>query len=123
MHSSDIQPSTAEQFVTLSRVVLGAGSLAFSAWGLIDPKGMAGALGDDPGVARPLAIRDGVIGVALLHPRGGTLPLLARIAADISDAVRLARRSPKVAAGALAFAAWSGATLALMQRRRLAESA
>jgi hypothetical protein len=113
---------TAEQFITFSRLLLGVGSLTFAVWGLIDPNGMAHALGDDPEVARPLAIRDGVIGAALLHPRGGTLPLLARIAADVSDAVRLANKSPRVAAGALAFAGWSAATLAAMQRRRLADS-
>ena len=79
--------------------------------GLADPDGLARALGDDPAYGRPLGFRDGVIGVALLTSRG-PVPLVARIAADLSDAARLARPSPLVAFGAALFAAWGAAALA-----------
>jgi hypothetical protein len=58
-------------------------------------------LGDNPDLARSLAIRDGIIGVALLQVPG-VAPLAARTLADFDDAARLRDRSPLVAAGAFA---------------------
>jgi hypothetical protein len=109
--------SGAPSFVEASRLLLGVGSLFFAVWGLADPDGLARAMGDDPENARALGVRDGLIGAALLASRGPA-PLTARIAADVADAVRLRSSSPKVAAGAAAFAAWGVAALALSARHR-----
>ena len=110
IHLERSHPATTT-FADASRILLGLGSLVFAGWGLADPDGLARTLGDDPAYARPLGFRDGVIGVALLTSRG-PVPLVARIAADLSDAARLARPSPLVALGAALFAAWGAAALA-----------
>ena len=87
------------------------GSLAFGIWGLIHPKSLTGLLGDDPGLGRPLGLRDAVVGVALLK-FDGPLPLAMRIASDLHDAVRLRERSPVVALGAAVVALWGAAAVA-----------
>jgi hypothetical protein len=89
-----------------SRNLLCLGSLAFGAWGLVNPRSLARAAGDDEGIAPWLGVRDALVGVALLK-FAGPLPLLARAASDATDAVRLRRKSPGVAAVAAAFAVWS----------------
>jgi len=98
--------------------LLTAGSLAFGAWGLINPRGMARAAGDRPRAASWMGVRDTLVGAALMR-YGGPVPLLARAAADAGDAFRLRRKSPGVAAGALVFALLGVATaLAGMKGRR-----
>jgi hypothetical protein len=96
-----------------SRQILGIGSLVFGAWGLVHPRSLTDLMGDDPGVGRLLGLRDTLVGVALLMYNDPG-PLIARMLSDMSDAVRLRDRSPAVAAGALAFAAWSGITAATL---------
>ena len=98
-------------FVKTSTRLLGIGSLAFGVWGLIDPRSLTDLMGDDPRLGRPLGARDAAIGIALLAWPDRATPLVARMAADASDAMRLQRRSPRVAAGAAAFVAWSALTL------------
>ena len=94
-------------------------SLAICAAGVIAPRPLARLMGDDASLARPLALRDGAIGLAVLQSRG-PLPLLLRTAADLIDAHRLRRRSPLAAAGALSFGLLALATAvapALRQRQ------
>jgi hypothetical protein len=106
----------AMSFTQLSRVLLSAGSLGFGAWGLLQPRGLARAMGDRPDIAPWIGVRDSLIGAALIrYP--GPLPLLARVAADASDAVRLRRRSPGVAATALGLVVWGALAAAAIGRK------
>src|SRR5690242_14933610 len=98
------------KFVNSSVQFLGWGSLAIGIWGLVHPRSLTGLIGDDPDLGRPLALRDAVVGVGLLTT-GGTWPLAFRIASDVQDAIRLRRRSPIIALGAAAVAAWGVAAL------------
>jgi apolipoprotein D and lipocalin family protein len=107
-------PTTA---VAASRFLIALGSLAIGVWGLAAPRQLARVMGDDEALARPLAARDAVIGIALLATRS-TLPLFCRAGADLTDAVRLRRRSPWSAAAALASAGWTLATVAFSRRGR-----
>jgi hypothetical protein len=109
-------------FVRTSTRLLGIGSLAFGVWGLIDPRSLTSLMGDDPRLGRPLAARDAAIGVALLTWPDRPLPLVARMAADSSDTMRLARRSPLVATGAAAFVAWSALTVVAQWAHRAQRS-
>lgn len=99
------------RFVDNSIQLFGWGSVAFGVWGLIDPKGLTGLLGDDPDLGRLLGTRDAVVGVALLAAPG-PISLAMRLASDLHDAVRLRERSPLVALSALAIAVWGAAALA-----------
>jgi hypothetical protein len=99
------------RFVDGSVRLFGWGSVAFGAWGLINPKSLTGLLGDDPRWGRLLGARDMVVGVALLTT-AGPLPLTMRLASDLHDAIRLRERSPIVALGAAAIALWGAAALA-----------
>ena len=92
-------------FVQASTRILGLGSLAFGAWGLLSPRSLTDLMGDDPSVGRLLGARDSAVGLALLSP-AGPAALAARVIADASDAVRLRDRSPRVALGAAAFTIW-----------------
>jgi len=78
---------------------LGYGSVALGVVGLLAPRQVARLMNDDPDLARPLSLRDALIGVAILRDRGPA-SLVARGLSDVSDAVRLRRRSPLVALGA-----------------------
>ena len=95
-------------FAQGSRRALGYGSLFFGAWGLIHPESLTRLMGDDPAVGRRLGARDTLVGAALLR-FDGPAPFVARVISDVSDAVRLQRKSPGVALGALGFAAWAAA--------------
>jgi hypothetical protein len=108
-------------FVDTSVKLLGWGSLAFGAWGLIHPRSLTGVMGDDPELGRLLGLRDAIVGVALIEG-SGPLPLAMRAASDLHDAVRLRQQSPWVALGALAITAWGAAALAgsLAERDNLA---
>ncbi len=106
-------PATA---AAASRYLLAIGSLAIGVWGLAAPRQLARLMGDDEAVARPLALRDAAIGIALLQSRS-TLPLFCRAGADLTDAFRLRRRSSWSAAAALASASLSLATVAFSRRR------
>jgi hypothetical protein len=97
--------------VAASRFLLAFGSLAIGVWGLAAPRQLARLMGDYEAIARPLAARDAVIGIALLES-SSTLPLFCRAGADLTDALRLRRRSPWSAAAALGSASWSLATVA-----------
>lgn len=97
--------------VAASRFLLAAGSLALGVWGLAAPRQLARVMGDDEALSRPLAARDAAIGIALLGS-SSRLPLFCRAGADLTDALRLRRRSPWSAAAALAAASWSLATVA-----------
>ncbi len=99
------------KFVEASLKLLGWGSVAIGVWGLVHPKSLTAAMGDVPELGRTLALRDFVLGVALLKT-GTTLPLALRIASDVQDAVRLRERSPKTAAGAAGVAAWGAVVMA-----------
>jgi apolipoprotein D and lipocalin family protein len=101
--------------VAASRFLIALGSLAIGAWGLAAPRQLARVMGDDEALARPLAARDAASGIALLGTRS-TLPLFCRVGADITDALRLRRRSPWTAAAALCFASWNLATAAFSRR-------
>jgi hypothetical protein len=87
--------------VRFSRLGLAYGSIALGVAGALAPRTVARLFGDNPDLARSLAIRDGIIGVALLQVPG-IAPLAARSLADFDDAARLRERSPVVAAGAFA---------------------
>jgi apolipoprotein D and lipocalin family protein len=101
--------------VAASRLLIALGSLAIGAWGLAAPRQLARLMGDDEALARPLAARDAAIGIALLGSRS-TLPLFCRAGADLTDALRLRRRSAWSAAAALSSASWSLATVAFSRR-------
>lgn len=103
--------------IGVSRGLLTAGSLGFGLWGLVDPKGLARAAGDTRGTASAMGVRDTLVGTALMR-YGGPVPLLTRAVADISDAIRLRHRSPRVAAGALAFAVLAVVTAAASMKGR-----
>jgi hypothetical protein len=98
------------KFLDTSRKLLGWGSVAIGVWGLVHPKSLTTAMGDDSDLGRTLALRDFVVGVALLKT-GKTWPLSLRIASDVQDAVRLRERSPKAAAGAVGVAAWAAVVM------------
>lgn len=87
--------------VILRQVVagLGYGSVALGIVGMLAPQQVARLMNDDPDLARPLSLRDALIGVAILRERGPA-SLVVRGLSDVSDAVRLHRRSPLVALGA-----------------------
>ena len=105
-------------YVSASRRLLGWGSLFFGGWGLIHPESLTRLMGDDPKLGPALGVRDTVVGLLLLG-NAGPAPLLARAASDASDAIRLRRRSPSVAAGAVAFGVWAAvAAIAAYDRRR-----
>ena len=104
-------------FADKSVKLLGWGSLVFGAWGIVDPKGLTGLMGDDPEIGRMLGVRDVVVGLTLLGATG-PIPLAMRLASDIHDAVRLRERSPLVALSALAVAAWGATALAGSLRPR-----
>ena len=87
--------------VRILRLGLAYGSIAVGLAGVLAPRAVARMFGDNPDLARSLAIRDGIIGVALLQVPG-VAPLAARSLADFDDALRLRERSPLVAAGAFA---------------------
>src|SRR6185295_1893461 len=58
------------KFVHTSVKLLGWGSVAIGAWGLVHPKSLTALMGDDPALGRPLGLRDAVVGVALLKYAG-----------------------------------------------------
>ena len=99
------------KFVDTSVKLLGWGSVAIGVWGLIHPKSLTVLMGDDPDLGRPLALRDAVVGVALLKS-GKSWALALRVANDVQDAFRLRRRSPMIALGAAAVVAWGVTALA-----------
>ena len=68
-------------------------------------------MGDDPEIGRLLGVRDTIVGAALLKVPG-PLPLGMRLVSDLHDAIRLRRRSPRTALGAVAVALWGAAALA-----------
>lgn len=92
-------------FAQASTRILGIGSLAFGAWGLVSPRSLTDSMGDDASVGRMLGVRDAAVGVALLSP-AGPAALAARVIADASDAIRLRDRSPRVALAAAAITIW-----------------
>ena len=98
------------------RYLLAIGSLAIGVCGLAAPRQLSRLMGDDEALARPLALRDAAIGIALLQSRS-TLPLFCRAGADLTDALRLRRRSSWSAAAALASSSVSLATVAFIRRR------
>ena len=87
--------------VRIARLGLAYGSIALGVAGVLAPRALARLFGDNPDLARSLAIRDGIIGIALLQ-LPGIAPLAARTLADFDDAARLRERNPLVAAGAFA---------------------
>ena len=113
--TSRVASGSSTDAVAASRFLLALGSLALGAWGLAAPRQLARIMGDDEALARPLAARDAVIGLALIRSRSA-LPLFCRAGADITDALRLRRRSPWSAAAALAAASWSLATVVFSGR-------
>lgn len=107
--------------VSPSRQLLAAGSIAIGAWGVLAPRQVARLMGDDPALARRLAVRDLIIGVALMRSRG-PLALLFRAASDGADALRLRRRSPLTATAALAVGVWSLTTALVEVGRRTSQA-
>jgi len=97
----------------LIRTVLGGGALAFGIYGVVAPRSLARMLGsDDEKLAREIGLRD--IGNALVFASGSNrTAMLQRMLFDVSDAAQFGRRKPKVAAGALAFAALGAVGVAL----------
>jgi len=104
-------------FTRTSTQLLGIGSLAFGAWGLVHPRSFASMANDDPAMARWLGARDLAIGAALLNA-GGSKALALRMVSDAADAIRLRTRSPKVALGAVGFAALAAIALMTGERQR-----
>lgn len=98
------------------RRVLADGALVFGLLGLVRPRTLARMVAADEDVARLLGVRDLGNAVAFrLAGDGALLPLAQRIAYDLGDAALFGPRKPRVAAGALAFAALGA--LALAARR------
>ena len=113
--TSRVASGSSTDAVAASRFLLALGSIAIGAWGVAAPRQLARIMGDDEALARPLAARDAAIGIALLGSRS-TLPLFCRAGSDLTDALRLRRRSPWSAAAALVSAGWSLATVAFSWR-------
>ena len=91
--------------------IVGAGSLAVGAAGIVQPR-LAAWTGVEPPEARGLGFRDIAIGVAVYaHPRIG---LLQRAIVDVGDAFVFARRNALVSGLAVGSAA-----LALYARTRI----
>lgn len=82
--------------------VLGAGSLAFAAWGLLRPSGLAAVMGVSQSDARQIGMREAAIGASLVV-RPGPGALVCRAIADLSDAVRSWRHDRRVSAASAAF--------------------
>jgi hypothetical protein len=83
--------------------LVGAGALAFGAWGLSSPETYAARMGVEPKVARGLGVRDLISGLLVLGGRQSAFPFVVRALFDFGDAAWMARRKPKVALGAAAF--------------------
>ena len=103
---------THTDFLSRSTFILGIGSVAFGVWGLVHPDSLTRLMGDDPQYGRWLGVRDTAVGASLLA-RPGPVPIGLRLSADLHDAYRLRRRSPRVALAAAGFAAWGAVSLAL----------
>ncbi len=95
-------------FVSTSALAIGGVTLFFAGWALLDPRSLAAKMAVSVEHARRLGYRDLVSG-SLLLTRGDTTAFALRAAADVSDAVTMARSRPTIAAGAVVFAAWSAA--------------
>ena len=97
----------------LIRVVLGGGAFAFGIYGIVAPRSLARMVGsDDAKLGREIGFRD--LGNALVFASGShRTAMLQRMLYDMSDAAQFRRRKPKVAAGALAFAALGAVGVAL----------
>jgi hypothetical protein len=91
-----------EEMTKAGRWILGGGALAFGAWGVAQPESLASAMGVDRDAARMVGYRDTASGL-LIALQGGTASYLVRALFDFGDAALMARRKPKVAAGALGF--------------------
>ncbi len=95
------------------RTVVVPGCVAWVALAFGRTERMAEICGTTPSEIRALGIRDAGSGVALLAAPGARLPLVTRIAFDLSDAARYGRGRPKVLAMTLGFAAVGAAGLFL----------
>lgn len=91
-------------FDRIARVVLAGGSLFFGAWGLARPQTLARTMGASEDAAREIGFRDTGAGLLILAVPGPA-PYLVRALFDVGDAVTIRREKPRVAVGALAFAA------------------
>lgn len=85
--------------------VLGAGALGFGLLGAVRPASLAKMMGAEEVTAREIGFRDLGSAIALLATARPRPAIAQRILYDLSDAALFGRGRPKVAAGALAFAA------------------
>src|SRR4051812_36185602 len=95
---------------TITTGMLAGGALGFGVLGLVAPARLARMLGCDEETARELGVR--ALGNGLVILAAPTAGLAQRALFDVGDAVVFGRRRPKVAVGALAFAALGVYTLA-----------
>ena len=96
--------------------VLGGGALAFGVLGLVDPARLARMMAGDEETARAIGFRDVGNAIAIFATGGGRPAIVQRMLFDVGDAVMFGPRKPKVAVGALAFAALGGVALAAGRR-------
>jgi len=93
-------------------LVLAGGCAAWSALAFLRTARMAELIGTSEADVRTLGIRDAGNGIALALARDPRAPIAARIAFDLTDAVRYGRGRPKVLAMTAGFAALGAAALA-----------
>jgi len=98
---------------TWARTVVAGGCAAWVALAFGRTERMAELCGTTPSEIRALGIRDAASGVALLAADDPRLPLLTRVAFDLSDAARYGPGRPKVLAMTIGFAAVGAAGLFL----------
>jgi hypothetical protein len=94
---------------TVATGVLAAGALGFGVLGLGSPARLARMVGSGEETARELGFRD--LGNGLVILAAPTAGIAQRVLYDVSDAIMFGRRKPRVAAGALGFAALGVYTL------------
>ena len=96
--------------------ILAAACGAWVALALLRTDRVAETIGAGPREVRTLALRDLASAGALLAPGHERKAIAARVALDVSDAVRYGGGRPRLRAGILAFAAFGA--LGLVARRR-----
>ncbi|HEY7268576.1 MAG TPA: hypothetical protein VH951_01995 [Dehalococcoidia bacterium] len=101
--------------------MLGLGTLGYAAASISRQERFAEMTGMEESTIRELAMRDLASGIQILTARNPTPALMSRILYDVTDALRLLRRRPRLAPVAVAWALLAG--LVMLTRSSAAASA